>query len=103
MNEQPQKRAPLPPAYLVVVAVTPFVLAVTQVLFGSAPIDLLWFGLAMSMVAFLLFRLLSGYAPLGRRKLRFGQPAQLKLWQTPVFWLPFVVVAIAVGFLWYVG
>ena len=103
MVEQMQKSASLHPAYVIVAATTPVVVAALQVFFGAAPIVMLWFGLGLSVVAFFLFRLLSGFAPFGRRRLRFGQSAPLKLWQAPVFWLPVIVVVLAVVFLWYVG
>ncbi|MGH9439318.1 MAG: hypothetical protein ACRD22_15835 [Terriglobia bacterium] len=103
MNDQMQTRGVLHPAYVVISAAMPMVFVAFQVLFGSAPIATLWFGLGISVVVFLLFRLLSGFAPLGRRRLRFGQSAPLKLWQAPIFWLPLVVVAGVIVFLWYVG
>ena len=103
MNGQTRKGGPPRPAYFVATVATPVVFAVLQVLFGSAPVVTIWFGLGMSIVLFLLFRLLLGFSPLGRRRLHFGRSAPLKFWQAPVLWLPVVVVVVTIVFILYIG
>lgn len=102
MAERPQQNRKVGPAYIALVAATPLVFVALQVIFGSAPVSMLWFGLGMSIVAFVLFRFLSGFVPFGRRRLHFGRSsAPLRIWQAPVLWVAVVVVVAIVSFWWF--
>jgi len=74
-----------------VVASCPLVIAGMQVLIGSAPLAMLGFGAGMSVVAFLMFRFLSGLRVFGAGSVQFGRTAALRVWQAPIVWVPIVV------------
>lgn len=78
------------------VASCPLAIASLQVLSGSAPLAMLGFGACMSVVAFLLFRFLSGIHVFRAGSVRFGRPAALRVWQAPIVWVPVVVTVGAV-------
>ena len=89
MNTKPQAR-PYPP-YLA--AAVPFLLSGGQVLFVSAPLLVLWIGIALSVAVFAV--LWAGAIWLQRAKPRFGKAVPLRVWQAPVVWLP-VLIAIVI-------
>lgn len=96
MDERSKRR------FSYVVASFPLVATVLQVAFGTAPVAMLWFGAAMAVVAFLLFRFLAGIRTFKPGMLQFGRSSTLRLWQAPVVWVPIVVTVAAVVFLGYV-
>lgn len=92
-----QQRSRLRVSWLV--AVAPVTLAVVKVLADRAPLTTLWTGIGMSVVAFLLFRFLAGFSPFGH-PLHFGRSRAFRVWQSPVLWLPVVIVAALLLFFW---
>jgi hypothetical protein len=103
MKEQSQTTGQIRPVQFALIAANPIVFAVLIVLFHQAPATFLWFGLGLSIVALLLVRLLSGFAILGQRRLRFGSSKPLHVWQTPVLWVPVAVAAVLMVFWWFVA
>ncbi|MDA3915247.1 hypothetical protein [Oleiagrimonas sp.] len=103
MNELEQKPRQMRPAQFAIIASMPVVFALLLVLFQQAPPSFLWFGLGLSIVALLLVRLLSGFAFFGRRRLHFGSSKPLRVWQTPILWMPVAIVAIFLVFRWFVA
>lgn len=89
--------------YLLAVAAAPFGMLAVQAVTGHASLPGLWSTIAISVVAVLLFRLLSGVSPFTGRRLQFGGAAQLRFWQAPVLWVAVVVGATAVAFWWFVA
>jgi len=73
-----------------------------QVLLGSAPVVMLAFGAPMGVIAFVLFRFLSGVSAFALGQLRFGKVHALRMWQAPVLWVPVVVTVGAAIFVWHV-
>lgn len=88
--------------YSYLVASLPFVITGLQVLLGSAPVVMLVFGAAMGVVAFALFRFLSGIRVFAPGQLHFGKARTLRTWQAPALWVPVVVTVGAVIFAWLV-
>lgn len=88
--------------YSYLVAAPPLVITVLQVWLGSAPVVMLVFGAAMGVVAFVLFRFLSGIGVFARGQLHFGKARTLRMWQAPALWVPFVITVGAVIFAWLV-
>ncbi len=97
MDEKAKRR------YSYVVAALPVAIAGLQIVLGSAPLVTLAFGAAMGVVAFVLFRFLSGVRVFARGRLRFGQDRALRAWQAPVLWVPVLVIVGMVVFVWLVG
>ncbi|WP_063671431.1 hypothetical protein [Dyella thiooxydans] len=82
-----------------VVASCPLVIAGMQVLFGFAPLVMLGIGACMSVVAFVMFRFLSGLRVFGAGSVQFGRATALRIWQAPIVWVPIVVGVGAMVFL----
>lgn len=94
MDEQRKRQ------YAYLVALPPLMITTMQVMLGHAPLAMLAFGAAVAVVAFVLFRFLSGirvFAP-GRRL--FGVARELRGWQAPALWIPVAVSVGAVIFAW---
>lgn len=85
------------------VATCPLVIAGLQVLFGSAPLPMLGFGACMSIVAFVMFRFLSGLRVFGTGSVQFGEVTALRVWRAPILWVPIVVGVGAVVIYRFVG
>lgn len=95
MDEKSKRR------YSYVVASFPLMVTALQVAFDSAPLAMFWFGAAMAVVAFLLFRFLAGIRIFKPGALQFGRPSAFRYWQAPVVWVPIVVTVAAVVFFGY--
>lgn len=89
--------------YSYLVAALPVATSAVQVVLGSAPVAMLAFGLVMGVVAFALFRFLSGVRVFSPGQVRFGKAHALRAWQAPALWVPAVVTVGAVVFVWLVG
>jgi hypothetical protein len=89
--------------YSYLVAALPFTIAGLQVLLDSAPLGMLAFGVAMSVVAFVMFRFLSGVRVFAPGRSRLGDVRAFRPWQAPALWVPVVVTVGAVVFVWLVG
>lgn len=96
MDEKAKRQS----SYLV--ASLPLGISVLQVVLGAAPVFMLAFGAAMGVVAFVLFRFLSGVRVFAPGQLRFGKVRALRMWQAPALWVPVVVTVGAVVFVWLV-
>ncbi len=86
--------------YSYLVASLPLVITGLQVLLGSAPVVMLFFGACLGVVAFVLFRFLSGIRVFTPGPLHFGKARTLRAWQAPALW---VLVAVTVGAVIFVG
>ena len=79
-----------------IVASFPILVTCFQVLLGLTPVVMLAFGACMSVVAFVMFRFLSGLRIFRPGRLSFGKAPVLRIWQAPAVWLSVVVTVGAV-------
>lgn len=88
--------------YSYIVAAVPIVITVMQVLLSSAPVAMLGVGVIMGILAFVLFRFLSGIRVFAPGQSHLGQSHTLRVWQAPALWVPVVMGVGVVLFVWLV-